>query len=540
MHFLLKARGRQGKGETMRIWAILICGFAGLGVVFVAIPIIIRLAARYNLLNRSQDLHHTHTVPVPRFGGLALALGFSVVTLLSPLFLGPGEFALQELAVAGTSMAMFLVGFCDDLRPLGAKWKLGLQVLIATIVYGLGLGVQTVAVPFTSHVIELYSVGYIFTVVWLVGMTNIINLIDGVDGLAGGISLMLMVLLAMVVNGHPSMALLTAGMVGALLGFLWFNFPPARIYLGDGGAYFLGFQIGLLSLMSSNKGNIIVALIAPLFVLALPIVDTSLAILRRGLRGLPIFRADKKHLHHRLMNEGLTRRQVVLLFYGLTLLFLGLGWIAFVSRGKLVPILVGVSAVILLICAGRLKFSREWFAVGRVVGNSLAMRQEVQYGLTLMRWLEQEGERTDSMESLWRDVTFVAGKMGFASVRLKLRDEERVWNSPRSNSCISSLHKEKTAGQWGTLECSGLVCTRTEEGIGLPPCGKAMCPCIEDRKLFEILSELLFEGWVKASKNFSGRAEGTLTFRTRPQILQPRRGPDLWPLRQTKEADQVR
>ena len=144
----------------------------------------------------------------------------------------------------------------------------------------------------------------VLTVLWLVGMTNLINLIDGVDGLAGGICLMLMGLLAYVGHDSGSYECLVSGMAGALLGFLWFNFPPARVYLGDSGAYFLGFQIGLFSIISSHKGTIFAALVAPLFVLALPILDTTLAILRRGLRGLPIFRADRRHIHHHCSKWG--------------------------------------------------------------------------------------------------------------------------------------------------------------------------------------------------------------------------------------------
>ena len=114
---------------------------------------------------------------------------------------------------------------------------------------------------------------------------------------------MLMALLAYVGHQSGNLELVACGMVGALLGFLWFNFPPARIYMGDGGAYFLGFQIGLFTIVNSQKGTILPALVAPLFVLALPILDTSLAILRRGLRGLPVFRPDRKHIHHRLIDR---------------------------------------------------------------------------------------------------------------------------------------------------------------------------------------------------------------------------------------------
>src|SRR4029079_9264684 len=124
-------------------------------------------------------------------------------------------------------------------------------------------------------------------------------------------------------------------MVGALLGFLWFNFPPARIYMGDGGAYFLGFQIGLMSIASSQKGTIMAALVAPLFVLALPIVDVSLAILRRGLRGLPIFRPDCRRILHHLISMVHSHRRVVISIYAVTLVFLMMGFMAFWSRGHL-------------------------------------------------------------------------------------------------------------------------------------------------------------------------------------------------------------
>ena len=170
---------------------------------------------------------------------------------------------------------------------------------------------------------------------------------------------MLMVLLAYVGHQSGTIELLVAGMVGALLGFLRFNFPPARIYLGDGGAYFLGFQIGLFAILSSHKGTVFAALTAPLFVLALPILDTALAILRRGLRGLPIFRPDRKHLHHQMLGMGLSRRKVVLYFYAITLIFLVMGFAAFWSRGQLIPVLMGLATLILLACAGGLHFSRD-------------------------------------------------------------------------------------------------------------------------------------------------------------------------------------
>jgi len=292
------------------------------------------------------------------------------------------------------------------------------------------MGIEQFKIPFVERIIHLGGWGVLLTILWLVGMTNLINLIDGVDGLAGGICLMLMALLAYVGHQSGSFELLVAGMAGALLGFLWFNFPPARIYLGDGGAYFLGFQIGLFAIVSSHKGTVFAALAAPLFVLALPIVDTTLAIFRRGLRGLPIFRPDRRHLHHHLLNMGMSRRKVVLYFYAVTLIFLVMGFAAFWSRGHWIPVLLGLATLILLLCAGKLHFSRHWFAVGRVVGNSLEMRQEIHYALTLMHWLALEGGRCDSAEELWSDLVLAAQRLGYSSVKITWRMGREFGSGP--------------------------------------------------------------------------------------------------------------
>ncbi len=223
------------------------------------------------------------------------------------------------------------------------------------------------------------------------------------------------------------MSFLGAGMAGALLGFLWFNFPPARIYMGDGGAYFLGFLMGCMTIVSSQKGTIFAALIAPLFVLALPILDTSLAIVRRGVQGLPLFRPDRSHIHHRLMETGFSRRKVVVWIYAFTALFLALGFVAFWWHGQHLAELFGAGMVIILLAAGQLNFSREWFAVGRTLGNSLTLRSEIQYALAQTRWLILEGTRCNHLESLCEDTVFIARKLGFAQVHVRLEDGGKTW-----------------------------------------------------------------------------------------------------------------
>jgi UDP-GlcNAc:undecaprenyl-phosphate GlcNAc-1-phosphate transferase len=396
---------------------------------------------------------------------------------------------------------------------LGARRKLFGQILIAVAVCAFGIGIQQFKIPFASTIVELHGWGILITVLWLVGMTNLINLIDGVDGLAAGICLMLMTLLAYVGHQSGTFELLASGMAGALLGFLRFNFPPARIYLGDGGAYFLGFQIGLFAILSSNKGTVFAALTAPLFVLALPILDTALAILRRGLRGLPIFRPDRRHIHHHLLSMGLSRRRVVLYLYAVTSVFLLMGFAAFWSRGHLIPVLLGLATLVLLLCAGKLRFSRDWFAVGRVVGNSLEMRQEIHYALTLMEWLALEGGRRNSGEELWSDLVFAAQRLGYSSVKMTLADGQRVWEQINACSPTRSVVQVLQGGRFGTLELKATYCpAEADPAQRSQDCERSFCPCVSDSRVFEIVSELLAEGWVKGVRNSSHAGVALLRF----------------------------
>jgi UDP-GlcNAc:undecaprenyl-phosphate GlcNAc-1-phosphate transferase len=406
----------------------IICGLLGLGIVLVVVPLVVASCRRGRDLNRAPEVHHGQAAPVPRLGGLGLAAAFVVVYLFAGI-INPAQRSslLLHPVILLSCLAMFGLGFLDDLKPLGARKKLVGQVLVALAVCACGLGVQLFKMPFSGHIVHLGPWGILITVLWLVGMTNLINLIDGVDGLAAGTALMLMVLLGYVGHDTGNLELVVAGMGGALLGFLCFNFPPARIYMGDGGAYLLGFQIGLFAIVNSHKGEVLAALTAPLFVLALPILDTGLAILRRGLRGLPLFRPDRRHLHHHLLRSGLSHRKVVLSFYGLTLAFLALGMIAYASRGHLVPVLFGLTVLVLLLCAGQFRFSRRWFAVGRMVENSLYMRREIEYALCLSKWLALEGRRGQGVENLWSTLVIIADKLKFTSVKLTLPDGERLW-----------------------------------------------------------------------------------------------------------------
>jgi UDP-GlcNAc:undecaprenyl-phosphate/decaprenyl-phosphate GlcNAc-1-phosphate transferase len=479
-------------------WSILvICVLLGLLTALGIIPLIIARAGTFMSGSAVPTFHHTHKTPVSRLGGIVFAVTFVLIAGIAFVFPVEEERLRTQIVVVVSSLAVFLLGFWDDLRPLGARKKLIVQILIAAGVCYFGVQIETFKNPFTGEVYNIGAWALPVTIVWLVSMTNMINLVDGIDGLAGGIALMLMALLAYVgMNGDLTMPFLVAsGMCGALLGFLRYNFPPARIYMGDGGAYFLGFLIGILTLVNSQKGTIIAALIAPLFALAFPILDVSVAILRRGLKGLPLFRPDRSHIHHKLIGQGLSRTRALLLLYGLSSVCLLMAFGVFWSQGRWLPILFGLVCLTFLIAGGSFGFSRNWFDLGRTLERTAEMRKESQYALTLARWLELEGDRAKSVEALWVDFTFMAKKMGFTAVTLELEDGRREWKAANDPTVKNRLR------------CSHELGVESVMQVEISGDGDAM-----SSDLFDHLSELTAEAWLKAAARWQAVNNLSLRF----------------------------
>ena len=461
---------------NLTVLLVLALGFV---ICWTLIPLIQRVSG-----SRRKEFHHTHQTPVSRFGGVALAAAFAAVAAAASFVAPPVVLNWNtRLLIVISSMAMFGLGLWDDLKSLGAKKKLLGQIGIASMVYFGGVQIELIKNPFTNADLFLGSLSFFATVAWLVMLTNLINIIDGIDGLAGGVSLMLMCLLATVGMGSQSgfSMLLAVGMAGALLGFLSFNKPPARIYMGDGGAYFLGFLIGILSIVNSHKGSVTAALVAPLFALALPIVDVTLAVLRRGLKGLPIFRPDRKHIHHRLIDYGFSRGRTVLILYVISFLCLFFAFSAFWAQGRSLQLLLGFLFLALSIAAHSFGFLKDWLALASPAGRSLRFRKETRYALTLSQWLEMEAERRGCVFELWQDYQFMVRKFGFSEVKLVLPDGVNIWRAVGPEVGASALHRTSHAlGENTSVEFAAY------EGV-LP------------QALFELLSELAAEAWQKAA-----------------------------------------
>jgi UDP-GlcNAc:undecaprenyl-phosphate GlcNAc-1-phosphate transferase len=300
---------------------------------FVVTPYTMRLAHKIGAID-IPDKRKVHKKPIPRLGGLAIISGFivSIIYLLIVLNI-ENTIQLNGIEQYGIKLLGFFIGililgitcFIDDSKNIPALLKLLAQVLAAIIVVMCGVKIDIIAIPLLEKNINLSNiVSYIFTIGWIVGITNAINLIDGLDGLSSGISLIscISLLIIFATNGSSilSIILITA-LAGGIVGFLPFNFNPAKTFVGDVGSNFLGFSLAVISILGVAKTYTVLVLIAPLIVLGLPIFDTIFAIFRRIIKGKSlkaVFKPDKGHLHHRLMAKGYTQKQAVLILYGLS------------------------------------------------------------------------------------------------------------------------------------------------------------------------------------------------------------------------------
>jgi UDP-GlcNAc:undecaprenyl-phosphate GlcNAc-1-phosphate transferase len=297
-----------------------------------------------------------HKDETGRLGGLALAGGFLAAGLI---FASGGAYPGRQVAgllfiAAATTVALAY----DDIRQLDARYKLLVQALLALavpLVAGISIGYVNLG---GGHVITFAApLGVLLTVVWLMGMQNTMNLLDGVDGLATGVAaIVAFALLLAAVNReqqHPdqlTVVLLCAGLLGSCLGFILFNFHPARIFMGDSGSHFLGMTLGIISILGIAKGAVVFALVVPAAALSVPIVDTGLAIIRRRRRRVSIAHPDTAHIHHQLLDFGLSQRQTCLVFYFATGITSGLGLMLFGHRKILavvvVLLIVGLSTIL--------------------------------------------------------------------------------------------------------------------------------------------------------------------------------------------------
>jgi len=276
------------------------------------VPLVRRIALRLGLVDRP-DTRKIHAHPIPRIGGLAIF----VASLLGALPLLSPDPKTTGVMIASTFV--FIVGFLDDILDLPARVKLAGQILGCLILFSFHVRIEFVTDFISGRgLVALGLLTYPLTLLWIIGLTNTVNLVDGVDGLAGGIVFIALATLLAVRVITPftqdattitNVLVLSSALMGALLAFLRFNVFPASIFMGDSGAYFLGFLTASLAVAGGTKGTILFPLVVPLVAFGLPVIDVFLAILRRFSKRVPIFQADKDHLHHKLLKLSFSQTE---------------------------------------------------------------------------------------------------------------------------------------------------------------------------------------------------------------------------------------
>jgi UDP-GlcNAc:undecaprenyl-phosphate GlcNAc-1-phosphate transferase len=300
-------------------------------VVLWTIPDVKTVGLKFGIVDRP-NARKIHQSPVVRVGGVSIFIGTIVALLIVWRLGGFSQISPQREAeiwgVVLGSILYFMIGLADDLFNLSPISRLLMQITVAAGCWWMGVRIEFLSVPFDG-LIKIYWLSLPVTVIWLVGMANAINWIDGVDGLAAGVSgiaavVMLVVTLFM---DQPAAALIAAALAGSALGFLRYNFNPAQIFMGDGGAYFMGFTLAGVGVIGLVKGTAVTAVLLPYLILAVPIIDMSAVIFSRLCKGKSPFVADKSHLHHWLLKAGISQRLTVLFIYALTL------WVGSLAMG---------------------------------------------------------------------------------------------------------------------------------------------------------------------------------------------------------------
>lgn len=395
------------------------------------VPVLSRVAARVGALD------DTRSPPVPRIGGPALVLGsLAALSLVGVVFAPTGSTLLARSTSLGPIMlgavAMLALGVADDVRPLGARLKFAAQIVIAALMYFLGVRVALLSLPFGA--VDLGPLAApVVSVLWLVGVANAFNLLDGADGVAAGSAFFsaTAIFIMSVTLGHPAIGLVTAALAGSLLGFLPFNFPPARAFLGDSGSLVIGFLLAGLAVEGSTKGPTLVAIAVPVVAFGVPVFDTTITLIRRVVRGRPVFEADREHLHHRMARAGLSPRQVAGLVYVTSAAF-ALAAMLFINPGlRSYALALGVIGLAAAMIARYLRLP-ELNELARVAQRGLLQPRAIALNVELRRGAERLAE-AHTLSDLHAALAILFGRSEFDQVVLVVaptgerRGHARTW-----------------------------------------------------------------------------------------------------------------
>jgi len=422
----------------VKTYAVIFFGSALLAIF--GTPIVTRVARAWGLVDKPGP-RKVHSTPIPRIGGAAVML--ATLAILLPVFaldntIGEAlrKVQAQVVTLLACGMAVFLMGLWDDVRGLRAIPKLVCLGAVSLAICISGARFQTIDMA-PWFTLNLGVASWPVTMLWIIGVTVAMNFIDGLDGLAAGISAIVCGTIATFAfyNGQIAMAVLMLALMGSLVGFLFFNFNPAKVFLGDCGSMFLGFLIGAGSVVCQAKVSTLVGMALPACVLGVPILDAAFTMIRRGvLDRRSLFAAERGHIHHRLLDMGLRQRHVVLFIYAITLLAAGLGLLMMSSEHtEVIGMFIGVLLFLLLVfhCAGAARLGETVAAVRHKMEASREIKREKH----CFEDAQLRVREAKSFEDWWKAVCGMSEEMDFTWVALTVADKDgtyqtSVWRCP--------------------------------------------------------------------------------------------------------------
>ncbi len=390
---------------------------------------------------------HLHSRPLPRFGGVAIFLSFLLTFAVAMpagwhyLAVGFGLSFRTLLTILLPGCLIFALGVYDDIHPVSPYVKVVVQAVAGAILFASGLRILDLPVIFGTHQLPWF-LGLPLTILWVLAITNAFNLIDGLDGLAAGSALFstMVVFAVALVSRSFLVSLMALALAGSILGFLRFNFSPATIFLGDCGSLFIGFMLSALALQGAQKAPTIIAVAIPVVSFGLPILETALSIVRRFLGGRPVFTADREHIHHKLLQRGLSHRQVVITLYGVSALFALLSLFLLWPSGDMLGLVLAVLGTGVWIGVQHLGYLE--FGELRRVAHRTIERQILINNLAIRRATE-ELKVTRDYAQLCRILVAALSGNDFDAFDLRLHDRSEIPN-------VNGLH---VVSRWGETPC---------------------------------------------------------------------------------------
>lgn len=337
---------------------IFLLGFLAIIISFLITPLIKKIAFKFSIVSIPKDDRRIHNKTMPLMGGIAIYISFVVCLILKN-----GHMSSKEMGILIGASIIAFYGILDDKFELKPLQKLSFQILATCVLMFFGIKIDYLTNPIGGTSIPMHWISYPFTLLWIVGITNAVNLIDGLDGLAAGISCISAITIFIIACITPNVVaeapFLAIILSGAIIGFLPYNFSPASIFMGEAGSALLGFLLAAISMEGATKSAAAFAIAVPILALGVPIYDTLFAIVRRKINGKPISMGDKGHLHHRLLDMGLSQRQSVIIMYLISAFLGGASIIAMQISPRNSYLLLGLVLIIFLLIAWKYDFFKH-------------------------------------------------------------------------------------------------------------------------------------------------------------------------------------